>query len=94
MNVSLTPELEAWINEKVAGGMYVTASEVVRDALRMFKLQDEVNKQELDRLRAEIQKGLDSLDRGEGMLFDEKMRENIKRRGRARLANQPKENAA
>ena len=34
MNVSLTDELEAVIEEKVKSGLYNNASEVVRDALR------------------------------------------------------------
>lgn len=41
MNVSLTPELEEMINQKVAGGMYHSASEVVREALRLLRERDE-----------------------------------------------------
>ena len=41
MNVSLTPELERLINDKVDTGSYQTASEVVREALRLLKLRDE-----------------------------------------------------
>ena len=41
MNVSLTPELEALVNEKVRSGLYQTASEVVREALRLLKLRDD-----------------------------------------------------
>jgi antitoxin ParD1/3/4 len=33
MNVSLTPKLEAFVQEKVASGLYTSASEVIRDAL-------------------------------------------------------------
>jgi antitoxin ParD1/3/4 len=40
MNVSLTPELEEMVNEKVRSGLYQTASEVVRDALRLLKQRD------------------------------------------------------
>jgi len=36
MNVSLTPELERFVREKVATGLYNNASEVVREALRAF----------------------------------------------------------
>lgn len=60
MNVSLTPELEALIKEKVASGRYSTASEVVRDALRALELRDKTNAEKLAELRAEIQKGIDS----------------------------------
>ena len=41
MNVSLTPELEALVNEKVRSGLYQTASEVVREALRLLKSRDD-----------------------------------------------------
>ncbi len=40
MNVSLTPELEQLVQEKMASGLYQTASEVVRDALRLLKERD------------------------------------------------------
>ena len=40
MNVSLTPELERMVNDHVRSGMYQTASEVVREALRMLKDRD------------------------------------------------------
>ena len=41
MNVSLTPELEALVTEKVRTGLYQTASEVVREALRLLKQRDD-----------------------------------------------------
>jgi antitoxin ParD1/3/4 len=41
MNVSLTPELEDLVNEKVRSGFYQTASEVVREALRLLKQRDD-----------------------------------------------------
>ena len=40
MNVSLTPELEELVNEKVRSGLYQTASEVVREALRLLRQRD------------------------------------------------------
>lgn len=67
MNVSLTPELERRISEKVESGLYTTASEVVREALRLLFEADEVREQRLARLRTDIQVGLDQLDRGEGL---------------------------
>ncbi len=36
MNVSLTPELEKWVQSKVQTGLYGTSSEVVKDALRLL----------------------------------------------------------
>jgi len=37
MNVSLTPELEGFVQTKVGSGLYQTASEVVRAGLRPLK---------------------------------------------------------
>jgi antitoxin ParD1/3/4 len=88
MNVSLTPELEEFINKKVASGMYVTASEVVREALRAFKNQDDYLEQRKAQLIAEIQVGLDEIERGEFTTFDANAVEDIKERGRPRLAKQ------
>ena len=59
VNVSLTPELERLISEKVDTGMYQTASEVVREGLRLLKERDD------RRLRADVQAGFDAVDRGE-----------------------------
>ncbi|MDX1540981.1 MAG: type II toxin-antitoxin system ParD family antitoxin [Geminicoccaceae bacterium] len=56
MNVSLTPELERFIREKVDSGRYQSSSEVVREALRLLEEQERLREQ----LQSEIQKGLDS----------------------------------
>jgi len=65
MNVSLTPELEQLVHKKVESGLYLSASEVVRDALRLLEERDRVNAMKLEELRKEIQIGLDQADRGE-----------------------------
>ncbi|MBI3696957.1 MAG: type II toxin-antitoxin system ParD family antitoxin [Acidobacteria bacterium] len=70
MNVSLTPELEKLIDDKLSGGMYQTASEVVREALRLLKERDELQKQRLRELQREIRVGLDQLRRGQGLPGD------------------------
>jgi antitoxin ParD1/3/4 len=59
MNVSLTPELEKLVSDKVNTGMYQTASEVVREGLRLLKDRDD------RQLRADIQAGFDAVDHGE-----------------------------
>ena len=66
MNVSLTPELERLVNEKVESGLYQTASEVVREALRLLKDRDQAREQ----LRADVQAGFDQLVQGEGRAYD------------------------
>jgi antitoxin ParD1/3/4 len=42
MNVSLTPELEAFVDGKVDSGLYNNASEVIREGLRLLKEHDAV----------------------------------------------------
>jgi antitoxin ParD1/3/4 len=86
MNVSLTPELERLVNEKVESGLYQTASEVVREALRLLKDRDQAREQ----LRADVQAGFDQLSRDESRAYDKtsgrKLAEQIKSRGRAARA--------
>ena len=60
MNVNLTPQLEELVRSKVHSGMYTSASEVVREALRLMDEQDRLRKARLDDLRREVRKGLDS----------------------------------
>ena len=84
MNISLTPELENYLKQKVQTGMYHTNSEVVREALRLLEEKDSLRNIKLQKLRKEIQKGIDSLDAGEGIEFDI---EKIKAEGRRKLGN-------
>jgi antitoxin ParD1/3/4 len=67
MNVSLTPELEKIISRKVKSGMYNSASEVVREALRLLEEQDRLRAVKLDALRREVQEGFGS---GDAVPFD------------------------
>ena len=60
MNVNLTPQLEELVRSKVISGMYSSASEVVREALRLMDEQDRLRRVKLDGLRREVRKGLDS----------------------------------
>lgn len=65
VNVSLTPELEALIQERVRSGRYTSASEVVREALRLLEDRDELRRLRLAELRSQVASGLVSLDRGQ-----------------------------
>jgi antitoxin ParD1/3/4 len=51
MNVSLSPQLEAMVKAKVASGLYTSASEVVREALRLMDQQDQMVSLKLQHLR-------------------------------------------
>ena len=65
MNVSLTPELEELVHKKVESGMYLSASEVVREALRLLDERDTLRAMQLERLRQDIAIGIEQADRGE-----------------------------
>ena len=60
MNINLTETLEELVRNKVASGLYNSASEVVRDALRLMQEQDEYRAVRLNQLKSEIQQGLES----------------------------------
>ncbi len=65
MNVSLTPELDKFIADKVASGRYTSASEVVREALRLLEEHERSRSARLEEFNRELQRRLDSADRGE-----------------------------
>ncbi len=81
MNVNLTPQLEAMVRSKVSSGLYTSASEVVREALRLMEEQDRMREAKLDELRREVRKGLDS---GPSAPWDAAA---VKKKARARLAS-------
>lgn len=59
MNISLTPEMEKIVQDRVSSGMYHTPSEVIQEALHLLHDRD-ANNQNMRDLRAEIQKGIES----------------------------------
>ncbi len=60
MNVNLSPQLEDMVRQKVASGLYTSASEVVREALRLMEAQDRFRTAKLEQLRQDIREGLES----------------------------------
>jgi antitoxin ParD1/3/4 len=65
MNVSLTDELEKFVSAKVESGRYNSASEVVREALRLLEEHDHARAVRLAAFDQELGRRLDSLDRGQ-----------------------------
>jgi antitoxin ParD1/3/4 len=65
LNVSLTSELEALIADRVESGRYLSASEVVREGLRLLEERDRLREETLAGVRRKIEEGLASLARGE-----------------------------
>jgi len=87
MNVSLTPELETLISQKVATGMYHSASEVIREALRLLNEHDALRQIHHEELRREIAIGMEEIKRGKVAPLDI---EDIKAKGRKLLAQRRK----
>lgn len=83
MNVSLTPELEEMVSQKVESGLYNSASEVIREGLRLLKEQDELKRIRQEELRREVLKGYEQAQRGDSRPLDV---EAVKAEGRKRLA--------
>ncbi len=67
MNVSLTPELEQLVHLKVQTGRYTSASEVVREALRLMEERDQLQALHKDEIRKKIAAGMASLREGKGV---------------------------
>jgi antitoxin ParD1/3/4 len=80
MNINLTPQLEQLVREKVSSGRYTSASEVIREALRLMEEQDRLRAMKMEQLRREIREGLES---GRATSWNV---EEIKREGRKQLA--------
>jgi antitoxin ParD1/3/4 len=65
LNVSLTPELEQFVQQRVATGRYQTASEVIREGLRLLENQERDREAAFMSLKAKLKRGSDQADRGE-----------------------------
>ena len=80
MNINLSPQLEELVKNKVASGLYTSASEVVREALRMMEESDRAKAIKFEQLRQDIREGLES---GTATEWN---KEEIKQEGRKRRA--------
>jgi antitoxin ParD1/3/4 len=79
INVSLPERLDEFVQAKVASGGYSSASEVVREGLRLLQQYDD---ERLRTLRAAIRQGLES---GEGKLLEEITTDDVVTRGTKKL---------
>jgi antitoxin ParD1/3/4 len=84
MNISLPPELENRVGQHVESGLYSSASEVIREALRLFEAYQSLQSANLAALRMDIEQGVADIAAGRVRELD--MAE-IKQRGRAILAS-------
>ncbi|GLI91660.1 type II toxin-antitoxin system ParD family antitoxin [Methylocystis echinoides] len=67
MSVSLTPELEQLVRQKVDTGRYTSASEVLREALRLLEERDQLEASRKDEIRAKVAAGMASLRAGDSV---------------------------
>ena len=81
MNVSLTPELDKFVASKVESGRYTSASEVVREALRLLEERDRARNAELAAFDRELGARLSALDHGESVNPDD-VRRRIEQKSR------------
>jgi antitoxin ParD1/3/4 len=81
LNVNLTPQLEELVRRKVSSGRYNSASEVVREALRIMEAHDELQSLKLEQLLRDIRDDLDSGPARPWSVAE------TKREGRKRLAS-------
>ena len=84
MNVSLTRELEELVNQRVATGKYQSASEVVREALRLLEQRDAIRQARLERLRGELRRGQQQVEAGGVLPFSAREVKAAARRRKAR----------
>ena len=87
MSIAFPDDMEQFVQNAVASGKFRSREELVSAALTMFRNREE----KLDRLREDIQIGIDQLERGEFTEIssseeDSAFRESIKSRGRERMS--------
>ncbi|GAB4415585.1 MAG: hypothetical protein OHK0021_22340 [Bryobacter sp.] len=91
VSISITPELDAFLQSRVQSGRYQTTSEVVREALRLLERREQERDEAFLQLKAQLQRGASEAERGElldgDQVFDE-LREMIDERRKAKATNQ------
>ncbi|HEX5416425.1 MAG TPA: type II toxin-antitoxin system ParD family antitoxin [Chloroflexota bacterium] len=65
ISIALTPDLAALVREVVEGGEYASSSEVIREALRDWKLKRSLQQQQVEELRRLWYEGINSGSAGE-----------------------------
>ena len=70
VTVTLTTDMAETIKAAVNSGDYASNSEIVREALRDWRLKQLTQRRELETLRLDINKGLDDIEQGRLQDFD------------------------
>jgi antitoxin ParD1/3/4 len=90
VHVSITPELDAFLQSRVESGRYQTTSEVVREALRLLERHELERDHAFQQLKSKLEQGAAEAERGELLDGDEvfeELREMIEERRRSRAVN-------
>lgn len=82
-NISLTPELDRFIDDRVESGLYESASEVVREGLRLLRHREDLQRKQVERVKAKIEKGWQQSESGE-VVTDNEAREHFRQRSAER----------
>lgn len=91
VNISITPELDAFLQGRVQSGRYQTTSEVVREALRLLERHEQEREEAFHQLKSKLERGASQAKLGELINGDEvfeELREMIEERRRAKVTNQ------
>ncbi len=67
LNISLTKQLHKFVQDKIKSGRYTSASEVVREGLRMVEEREKARERSLHSIRRQIDQGIAALDRGDSV---------------------------
>ena len=65
LNISLTPELSKYIDTQLETGLYTSSSELIREALRIFKDYNEVKANTILEMKKQIEAGIEQANAGE-----------------------------
>jgi antitoxin ParD1/3/4 len=87
VNISITPELDAFLQNRVQSGRYQTTSEVVREGLRLLQRQEIERDEAFRQLKAKLKRGAAQADAGQLLDGDEvfkELRQLIEERRRAK----------
>jgi antitoxin ParD1/3/4 len=70
LEVTLSPTLQQFVEQKIRTGSFSSATDVVAGALELLKLEDEISGLDPEKLRAQIEVGMDESRRGLSTLLD------------------------
>jgi antitoxin ParD1/3/4 len=65
MQIVLTPELEALVQQELDTGHYDSAIDVITQGINLLRQQDDLSQEQLESLRHEAQLGWEAADRGD-----------------------------